>query len=168
MTERLDKGLLDFGLIIGEVDRQKYEFITFPVQDSWGVLMRKDDPLAQLEYIRLDDLKSTPMLYSRHSIVKDVLTHSLDRELNEPNLVGSFDLIRNASVFVEHGIGCVLTFDKLITITDDSPLTFRPLKPDLHTPLHLAWKKHQIFSRAAQVYLEMVHKVIDEYISEIP
>jgi len=163
VTERLDKGLLDFAIIIGEVDDHKYDHLTFPVQDSWGVLMRKDHPLAQQEHIQVTDLKSTPMFYSRHSIVQDLLTKSLGRELNEPNLVGSFDLIHNAAVFVEHGIGCVLTFDKLVTITDDGPLTFRPLESGLHAPLHLAWKKHQVFSRAAQAYLETVQQIIESY-----
>lgn len=166
VTERLDKGLLDFGLIIGNVDTQKYNFITFPVQDSWGVLLRRDDPLATRDCLSFETLKDIPLFYSRHSIIRNLLTDSMDRELNDPHLVGSFDLIHNAAVFVRHGLGSVLTFDKLVPITDDSPLVFVPIEPQIQAPLHLAWKKNQLFSRAAQLYLEQLQEIIAEYKKE--
>lgn len=166
VTERLDKGLLDFALMIGDVDAKKYDHITFPTYDSWGILMRKDNPLAAKESIRLEDLKEAPMIYSRHSMIRELLTSTLGRELDDPKVLGSYDLIHNAAIFVKHGMGCVLTFDNLLTITEDSPLTMRPLDPQITVPLHLAWKKQQIFTRAAQLYLETVQQVINEYLED--
>ncbi len=46
VREQLDKGLVDFGLIYGEADKTKYHTLKVPILDRWGVLMRKDAPLA--------------------------------------------------------------------------------------------------------------------------
>ena len=47
VTERLDKGLLDFAIIMSYVDLAKYNYLAVPASDTWGVIMRKDSPLAK-------------------------------------------------------------------------------------------------------------------------
>ena len=44
VKEQLDKGLIDFGIIFGTPDTNKYEALKLPSKDIWGVLMRKDAP----------------------------------------------------------------------------------------------------------------------------
>ena len=128
--------------------------------------MRKDSPLASKPHIRLEDLRNMPMIYSRHNMIRELLNNTLNRAPDDARILGSYDLIHNAAVFVEQGMGCLLTFDNLITISEDSPLTLRPLEPQIQIPLHLAWKKHQILTRATQAYLEAVQQVITEYIKK--
>ena len=42
----------------------------------------------------------------------------------------------------------------LIADTIDSPLTFRPLNPKLEVGVAVAWKKNQVFSKPAKLFLE--------------
>ena len=71
VTERLDRGLVDFGVFIEPADLSKYDFIKLPVTDIWGVLMRKDCPLAARATIRPQDLLGLPLLASNQHLVKN-------------------------------------------------------------------------------------------------
>ena len=64
VAEKLDKGLLDFGLIIEPANLTKYASIRLPVMESLGVLMLKDSPLARQESIRPEDLWDKPLIFS--------------------------------------------------------------------------------------------------------
>ena len=68
VTERLDKGLLDFGILIQPADISKYDYINLPARDTWGVIMRRDSPLAEKEVIRKEDLLGVPLICSRQAI----------------------------------------------------------------------------------------------------
>ena len=65
VSERLDKGLLDFGLLIEPVDLKKYDYLRLPAADTWGVLMRRDHPLAAKELVSPGDLVKLPLLVSQ-------------------------------------------------------------------------------------------------------
>lgn len=160
IVEQLDKGLIDFALLVGGVNTQRYEHIRLPDRDAWGVLMRKDHPLAQKSAIRPEDLYHEPLLLSRQ--VKDgspVLTW-MGRTLTQLNVVSTHNLIYNASLMVEEGLGVAVTLDGLINTTGDSPLCYRPLSPRLEVELFLAWKRYQTFSPAAAKFLELLQKEI--------
>ncbi len=47
VVEKLDKGLLDFGVLVKPADLANYDSLRLPVRDTWGILMRKDSPLAE-------------------------------------------------------------------------------------------------------------------------
>src|SRR5699024_12827010 len=68
VTERLDKGLLDFGVLIEPADITKYNYINLYEKDIWGVIMRKDSPLAGKEHIKKEDLLDLPLICSRQAI----------------------------------------------------------------------------------------------------
>lgn len=57
VTERLDKGLLDSGLLMQPADITKYDYFNLPEKDIWGVVMRRDSPLAEKETILCRDLE---------------------------------------------------------------------------------------------------------------
>lgn len=154
VSERLDKGLLDFGILIEPFNLQKYDSIRLPATDTWGVLMRRDSPLAAKRAIRPADLWDVPLLTSRQSLVQNHLSAWLGRDLGSLNLVASYNLVYNASLMVEEGLGYALGLDRLIRTTDDSPLCFRPLEPALTVGLDLVWKRSPVFSRAAALFLE--------------
>lgn len=154
VTQRLDKGLLDFGLLIEPVDLQKYDFIRLPSTDTWGVLMHRDSPLACQEVIHPQDLWDKPLLVSRQSLAKRDLANWLGREFEELNVVNTYNLLFNAAVMVEEGFGYAMALDKLANSMEVSHLCFRPLVPPLTVGLALVWKKQQIFSLAAKKFLE--------------
>ncbi|MBC5579952.1 LysR family transcriptional regulator [Anaerofilum sp. BX8] len=158
VTERLDKGLLDFGVLIEPFDMKKYDCFKLPVTDTWGVLMRRDHPLAQRESIRPQDLKGIPLFSSRRSMIKNEFSRWFGQEFDGLNIVGTFNLIFNAALMVEEGLGCALCLDKLVGTSGNASLCFRPLEPRLEVGLDIVWKKYQIFSKPAELFLERLKK----------
>lgn len=166
VNERLDKGLLDFAVIVQEVDLSKYNYLKIPSVDSWGLLMRRDDPLSQQTSIRADDLLNIPIIISRQGMTED-FPKWLGEKQDKLNIVATYDLIFNASVMVREGLGCALGFDKLIHTGADSGLCFRPLEPGLVTPMYVIWKKYQVFTPIAEKLLdELMGRFSDAPISE--
>ena len=152
VCERLDKGLLDFGVLLGDIDKTKYHYMELPMKDTWGVLMRRDSPLAHRESVSPRDLWDKPLILSRQVDNKSGLYRWLGREPSELHTVSTYNLIYNASLMVDEGMGYAFTLDKLVN-TIGSNLCFRPLKPRLELGMYLVWKKSQIFSRAAELFL---------------
>ena len=155
VLEQLDKGLIDFGLLFSEVDDHKYQSMTIPLRDTWGVLMRKDAPLAEKETISPQDLWDKPLILS-HQRGGGVLQW-LGREPSQLSIVATYNLVYNASLLVDEGLGYALCFDKLIN-TQGSSLTFRPLDPPILAEATVVWKKYQVFSKAARLFLEELGK----------
>lgn len=154
VTERLDKGLLDFGILIEPADMRKYDYLKLPATDVWGVLMRRDSPLAAKEAIRPADLWGIPILTSRQALIKHDFSNWLGRDFDLLNIVTTYNLVYNASLMVAEGMGYALTLDKLVNTTRDSPLCFRPLEPRIEVGLDVVWKKYQVFSKAAEAFLD--------------
>ena len=152
VLEYLDKGLIDFGLLFGRVDLQKYESIPLPVKDVWGVLMPKDSPLADKEFICPEDLWDKPLIVSHQEGDDQYLAHWLQRELSDLNVVATYNLVFNASLLVDEGLGYALCLDKLIN-TKESSLCFRPFSACI------VWKKYQMFSKAADVFLKKLQEL---------
>ena len=162
VIEKLDKGLIDFGVLIQPIDLSKYDNITLPEKDLWGVIVRKDSPLAKKEKIMLDDLKSVPVIASRQMSEKySGQSGFLDwfgSEFKNLNIAATYNLVYNAAIMVRAGIGCAVTLDKLVNTTGESELCFIPLSPKLESGLDIVWKKHQIFSPAAKLFLERLYQ----------
>lgn len=154
VTEKLDKGLIDFGILIGLSDKTKYNSIQMPVKDIWGVLMRKDSALAAHDTIRAEDLWNVPLISSRQTLTSNEITNWIKKDYDDLNLAATYNLVYNASLMVEEGIGYALTLAKLINITGDSVLCFKPLEPRLEADLYIVWKKYQVFSRAAELFMK--------------
>ena len=154
VTERLDKGLLDFGILVGSANTEKYDYITLPATDVWGLLMRKDSPLAEKNAVRPEDLKGLRILGSRQAVMRNELSGWYGGDFERLNIAATYNLIYNAALMVDEGFGYALCLDKLINTTGDSNLCFRPLEPRLEARLILVWKKYQVFSRAVQKFLE--------------
>lgn len=157
VCERLDKGLLDFGILLGDMDKTKYHYMELPMKDTWGVLMRRDSPLAQQEAISPQNLWDKPLILSRQVDNKSGLYRWLRKEPAELHTVATYNLIYNASLMVDEGMGYAFTLNKLVNTTG-SNLCFRPLQPGLELGMYLVWKKSQIFSKAAELFLEQLRE----------
>ncbi|MDO4285298.1 MAG: LysR family transcriptional regulator [Eubacteriales bacterium] len=161
VNERLERGLLDFAVIVQHVDLSKYNYLRLPSDDSWGLLMRKDSPLAQKNTIQMDDLLDIPLICSRQSMEEE-MPEWFGENLEKINLVATYDLLFNASVMVREGFGYALGFDKLIYTGKDSDLCFRPLSPALSTSMYVIWRKYQLFSPVAALLLEELKEMYTE------
>lgn len=158
VTEWLNKGLIDFGLLVGPVDVTRYDYIKLPVVDTWGVLLRKDSLLAENEYICAEDLWNKPLILSHQAAANSEMLTWLRSDVARLHIVLTYNLIFNASHFVKKGVGYAISLDKLINTSGDSELCFRPLYPALKAELCIVWKKHQVFSKASKLFLQQLKK----------
>ena len=153
IMEDLDKGLLDFAILLDPVDLSKYESIKLPYKDITGVLMRKDSPLAGKEAILAEELANLPLIVSRQQLKNGVLNLLADQFSTPLNIVATYNLIFNASLLTEEGLGYAIGLDKIINTTGNTNLTFRPLTPKIEIGMNFVWKKYQVFSKAAELFL---------------
>ena len=154
VQERLDKGLIDFGIVFGTPDLKKYESFKLPDKDVWGVLMPKDAPLAEKESISPEDLWDKPLIISQEESDGGRIAQWLKCSLSSLNITVAYNLLFNASLFVEEGLGYAISFDRIINTSGNSKLTFRPLSPGLAAEMSIIWKKYQVFSKPAEKFLQ--------------
>lgn len=162
VVDHLDKGLIDFGLVFGSYDRNKYYIMDLPYEDSWCVLMRSDDPLSEKDSITADDLIDKPLILSRQSTEEGVIQTWLGHDLIDLNIFCIYNLILNASKIVSEGLGYALALEALIPVDGLSGLTSRPIKPAITDRLRIIWKKNQVLTPAAELFLQ---KLRDNYCS---
>lgn len=151
VTEKLDHGLIDFGLLIEPADKEKYAYLRLPAMDTWGLLMRKDSPYAKLNCITPEDLTDISLLCSQQTMVKDEMSSWFGKDFDKLNIVSTYNLLYNASLMVEEGVGYALCLDRLINTTGKSKLCFRPLYPKLECGLVIVWKKIRYFHERVNV-----------------
>jgi len=157
VLEQLEKGLIDFGIVFGPVDQTKYNSISLPYKETWGVLMRKDSPLAQKAEVSPEDLWDKPLIVSRQYLNES----HLSRKLSDLEIVATYNLLFNASLMVEEGLGYAIGFDKIINTSGNSALCFRPLSPKREEGLSILWKKYQLFSKASEKFMEKTKELLE-------
>jgi len=150
---RLDSGLFDFAFLVEPPNLSKYNYLEVPGADTWGIVMRKDSPLASREYICVDELIGLALICSAQAMKVDI-PRWCGEKADLLNLSGTVNLAYNGSVFVREGAGYMLSFDKLVDTGPDSALCFRPLFPPLETKMYVVWKKFQLFSPASELLLK--------------
>ena len=160
VSEYLDSGLIDFGIVFGNVDLTKYNALETAHSEIWGVLMRKDSVLADKETISPDDLKDVPLILSQQESQGGSLTQWIGQEISDLNIIATYNLLYNASLLVDEGLGYAIGYDKIINTSGNSRLSFRPLEPKLENKMSIIWKKHQHFSKPAEKFLEVLRELL--------
>lgn len=166
IIDQLDKGLYDFGILMGSDLAKNYESLHLPYKNQNGVIMRKDDPLAKKSNISPSDLENQPLIVSRQQIDTGLLASWAGKSYENYNIVATYNLMYNASIMVEEGFGLALGFDGVIRIPEDSNLCFRRFSPPLEVDMALVWKKYQIFSKAAELFLNEVKEYLAKQITK--
>ena len=152
LQDRLDRGLLDFALIFTDFDRNAYHHLTLEEKEIFGVIMRRDDALAEKEYITVKDLYDKPLIVSRANGL-DIFSGSQARRLQ---VAATYNLLYHASLMVEDGIGVAISFDGLVDTSGNSSLCFRPLYPEISVSPSLIWKRHQKLSIISQLFIKQL------------
>jgi DNA-binding transcriptional LysR family regulator len=161
VMEQLEKGLIDFGLLFSKADSKKYDIMHIPIKERWGVLMRRDDSLARKKNITPEDLKGLPLITSSQENARKQLADWMHIPVSRLNIVATYNLILNAAILTDEGFGYTIGFDRLLdTVLDqgNSSLCFRPLSPVMEDEAFIIWKKYQIFSKAADRFLQQIRK----------
>lgn len=160
VADRLERGSVDFGLLIAPFDLARYDFLRLPEPDRWGLLLRKDHPLAAKPAIAPGDLPGLPLFVSRQSRVADAFAAWLGHPPDALAVVGTYNLLYNAALMVAEGYGCALVLDGLADVSPASPLTFRPLTPALTAEVALVWERHRPLARPARVFLGLLRDLL--------
>ncbi|MDE5619766.1 MAG: LysR family transcriptional regulator [Ruminococcus sp.] len=153
VAERLDRGLLDLAVIVEPPNLSKYNYLLIPKSDKWGVVMCRESNLAEKTALTFDDLYGLPLFTSEQSTRVD-FPRWCGENFEKLNIAGTFNLAYNGSIFVREGLGYLLTFEHLIDTSKESGLCFRPIMPPLETKMYIIWKKYQIFSPIAELFLK--------------
>ena len=167
VSEQMDKGLLDFGILIQPADIAKYDALSLPARDVWGVLMRRDSPLAQKDRIERADLMGLPLICSRQVITphpgENAFADWFGEDFGKLDIAVNYNLVYNAALLVEAGVGYAITLDELANTSEGSSLCCRPRWPRLESGLDIVWKKYQVFSPAAELFLSRLREMIEEH-----
>ncbi len=161
IANKLDAGLIDFGVLFEPYDLEKYNHIPLPKADIWGILMHKDMELANKKEITFSDLWDKPLLISRHSNDNNFITNYLGKNINELNIVATYNLIYNASLLVKEKVGYALTLENLLNI-ENTDIIYKRLSPLLTSKLHIAWKKYVLLTKPIELFLDCLEKNILE------
>lgn len=163
VLERLDKGLIDFGLIFQSYDQAKYEGFDIPLKDTFGVLMRRDAPLADKDEIKLSDLKHLPLIIPRQENHSRMLEEQLGFEEGELNIAAEYNLVYNGSVMASEGMGYCVCLDRLINVTGDSNMCFKPIVPRIEVACSFVWKRYTVFTKAASLFLSQFREDVQQH-----
>lgn len=162
ISEMLDSGILDFGLVIDPVEKQRYNYFKLNEINQWGLLVREDSPLAKKETINVNDLRDVPLLIADQTLVDNRIAEWAGVSLQNFQVVGTYNLLYNASLMVKEGLASALCIDGIIN-TAASTLVFVPLEPVLISNLNIIWKKDFLPSKAASVFLENLKSIIQNF-----
>lgn len=155
VTEKLDKGLLDFAVLCEKPNTAKYDYVKFPEADIWGAVMPTDHPLAMKKSIKVKDLIGQPLFCSEQSWNNEIPAWAGD-DFERLHLEGSFRLSYNGSLFAQECLGILLTFKHLVECSEENGLVFRPLSPKQTSELYLIWHKFPSFTPIAEKFLAQI------------
>lgn len=154
IKEKLGNGVLDIALLNEPVEIENYEFIRLPEKDRWGILLPKSDPLAQKDVITPQDLIGCSIITSHRMLVLHEIENWFKDAYDQVREVASVNLIHNATMMVEDGIGYAITLEDLVKDYEESPICFKPLSPRLETGCVLVWKKYQVASPVMEEFIK--------------
>ncbi len=162
VMEKLEHGTLDFGVLLEPIDILKYESLPLPTKEHWGLLMRRDSPLAQNSTIEKTDIEHAPLIVPHRAGLQRKLAKWFGTEPERLNITATFNLIYSTpSLLVENQLGYAVTRDCLIHIEENSHLCFRPFFPTMETNAAIVWKRHQPLSKAAAKFIEVLNRCIE-------
>lgn len=158
VLERLDKGLLDAGLLLGPMQQEKYDYINIFKSDIYGLLMPRDCSLAEKQTVSVADLYNIPLIFSAQTYAGHQRLEWFGVDYDSLNIVATYNLIYNATFMVEQGMGYAFCLGNLVSTDGNRNLAFRPFSPDLKIDLFIVTKKYQTFSPAAKIFLSYLRE----------
>lgn len=154
VSDLLERGLVDFGVLIEPTDKTRYDYLSFPTDIRWGALVRRDDPLARMYGVSPSDISGRRVIVSRQNMAANGISGWMGPDLPEPDVVATYNLLFNASLLVSEGVGIALCLEGIVNTSGDSDLVFVPFEPELRVGMSLVWKKNSVQGRAQRLFLD--------------
>ena len=158
IKEMLERGLLDLGLVLEPVDTAKFEYVRLPQKETWGLLLRKDHELAEKETLTVEEIRQYPLIMPGRENAKEEVLHWMQCEESHLNIPVYYNLLSNAALLVEAGMGCAVCLDGALSIHADPDLCFRQILPEHTTRSVILWKKNHLFSQAASLFVQTIQE----------
>lgn len=157
IKERIDRGILDLGLLVEPVDISKYNFARTPFKERWGIFVNESSELAKKEAVTPEELAAYPLILPQREIQQNELLNWLGEYTDSLKLIASGNLLYNIAALARCNLGCVIGLD--MNCSYDG-LKFLPFHPRLETSTVLVWKKTQIFSSAGSAFISYVREYL--------
>ena len=161
VCEKLDKGLLDFAIVMNYVDLVKYNYLPMSTEDRWGVIMRRDDPLAVKDSFSISELRTLPLICSKQWVDQE-FPQWFRSDFDEVNIVATYNLPFNGAVMAKAGMGYAMMLDNLVHTGGDSDIIFRPLTDVPKVEMYVIWRKYQVFTPIAELLLNKLQSRFGE------
>lgn len=159
VNQRLNAGVFDFGVVMEPLAKSDEQFLKLPGTTTWGALVKKDSPLAQKNVLTAADLKDQRVIMSQQRGSIDYLKDWIGNSDLQLNVVATYNLLYNASLLVEAGVGIALCLDGIIN-TANANLRFIPLVPRLQARASLIWPAHRPLSPQATAFLTAMREIL--------
>lgn len=154
VVEWLEHGIVDFAVLMSYPDINRFEHVRLSPTDAWGALVPEGSPLAAKETIAPDDLLDVPLILSEQALETGELSQWFGARRDRLDVRATYNLVFNAAQLVREQVGCAVTLDRLVSTGPGTGLEFRLLYPPVVSVIDIAWKHNQVFTRAAQAFLE--------------
>lgn len=162
IKEKIERGLIDIALLVEPINIEKFEYIQLKEKYKYGIIVKKDNPLALKEYVTKEDLVNESLILSKRTPVQDMFQHWFGEMYEKINIISTFNLLYNASIMVEEGLGIALTIEKIAYNSQESNVKFVPLYPTLETGTVLAWKKQQVNTITKTKFIEHLKSTLND------
>lgn len=157
IKQKIEHGTLDMGLLPMPAQIDRYEFLRFPCLEEWGVLIRKDSPLACKSAVTADDLMTVPIMMSSRETVQNELASWFGGRFDRVRVVGTYNLPYNAAMMVREGMGAALCIRLDCHYPD---LRFVALTPPLALGSALVWKKSQVHTPVVSALIDFLRTFV--------
>lgn len=161
IEKRLDSGVIEFGIVMGSQNLENYNTIVLPERNQWGIILRKDNPLAIKRVIEPKDLVGYELITSYETNNGDAFREWAGAYVNQLKFIGHYNLIYNAALLVKAGACFALTYRGLVQ--EDDVITFRSLGPEVADINTLIWNKDRQLSNLSRLFIKKVQEKISEF-----
>lgn len=159
IKEKLDKGLLEIGILLEPINYEKYDYIRLPQKEKWGILTKKSSPLALKGYVGPKDLVGMPLIMSSRTVVQNEIASWYGEEYADLNIVATFTLISNIINLVETGLGTAVCIEG-VAKKDFRNLCFVPFYPEINSGCVIVWKKHTTLSQTTTRLIQFIKNAL--------
>ena len=156
--EMMNKGLVDIALFMEPVDTEGLDYIRITDCDHWCVGMRPDDPLAEKEFIKKEDLIGKPLILPERMNVQSELANWFGKDFSKLHIAFTSNLGTNAGVMAANGLGYPISIEGAATkYWREDILVQRRISPEITTSTVIAWRRNIPYSLAVRKMIEEIN-----------
>ena len=116
--------------------------------------------IAQKKTITPKDLLKRQIITTNQAMAEGEFSGWSGGLYKKYSIAVTYNLLYNAAILVEENVGIALCIENIIRDYEKNPLCFRPLDPQMNVGLDIVWKKHYVFSKAAEIFLDELREYL--------